>query len=65
MPHTGYRIPNQTELETLLLAIGNWTTINGVVGREFGAGGSKIFLPAVGSRSPTDGAPQLSGQCLY
>ena len=47
---SGWRMPNNTELQSLVDANNQWTTINGVNGRVVGSGNNTIFLPAVGVR---------------
>jgi len=47
----GYRIPTDTEMQSLIAVGSQWTTQNGVNGRIFGSGDNIIFLPAVGGRN--------------
>ncbi len=47
----GWRVPTGDELQTLVdedKVSSEWTTVNGVVGREYGSGANTIFLPAAG-----------------
>jgi len=46
----GWRVPTMSELESLINAGTEWTTLNGVNGRIFGTGDNIIFLPAAGAR---------------
>ena len=46
----GWRVPTIYELESLIGAGTEWTTLNGVNGRIFGTGDNTIFLPAAGAR---------------
>jgi len=46
----GWRVPAPIELWLLVDAGSVWTTVNGVVGRQFGSGRNTIFLPAPGFR---------------
>lgn len=46
-----WRLPTVEEFRKLLDAEGTLTTINGVVGRQFGSGDNTIFLPATGYSS--------------
>jgi uncharacterized protein (TIGR02145 family) len=48
---SGWRIPNEAEIQNLIASGSQWTTRNGVNGRIFGSGDNTIFLPAVGYRS--------------
>jgi len=52
---TGWRVPTKEELESLVNAGSQWTTIYGVKGRIFGSGVASLFLPAAGSRYSYDG----------
>ena len=53
---SGWRVPTHEEQQSLVNSgIGEWTTLNGVNGRFFGNGNQKVFFPAVGFRSDTDG----------
>jgi len=45
-----YRVPTQAELQSLVSAGSQWTTLNGVNGRIFGSVAT-IFLPAAGIRN--------------
>lgn len=55
----GWRVPTKDEFVTLGNSGSEWTTVNGVVGRQFGATPNTIFLPAAGWRFNVTGA--LSG----
>jgi len=46
-----WRVPTNTELESLANVNGEWTTINGVSGRVIGSKNDLLFLPATGMRS--------------
>jgi uncharacterized protein (TIGR02145 family) len=46
----GWRVPTQTELQSLANAGSEWTTVEGVFGRKFGAGAQTVFLSAAGFR---------------
>jgi len=59
----GWRLPTERELQSLVGAGSNWTTQNGVSGREFGNG--KLFLPAAGYRSYSDGTLSNQGNNGY
>ena len=52
---TGWRIPTKEELISLEQAGSVWTTVNGISGRNFGAGANQVFLPTVGARHAVDG----------
>ena len=45
---TGWRLPTEAELKSLVDAGNVWTTQNGKNGRKFGSGSIIIFLPAAG-----------------
>jgi len=49
----GWRVPTIVELVTLRDSGSEWTTVNGVAGRQFGTAPNTIFLPAVGRRFNT------------
>jgi uncharacterized protein (TIGR02145 family) len=51
----GYRVPTQSELQSLVNSGSTWTTQNGVNGRRFGTAPNTIFLPAAGRRLTSDG----------
>ena len=51
----GWRMPTQSELESLASSGIIWTTVNGVDGRRFGSDSNTIFLPAAGNRYENDG----------
>ena len=46
---SGWRVPTRDELESLLDAENEWTTLNDINGRKFGTAPNQIFLPAAGS----------------
>jgi uncharacterized protein (TIGR02145 family) len=50
---TGWRLPTQTEQQSLLAAGSEWDNLNG--GRVFGTAPNQIFLPAAGYRLRGDG----------
>ena len=52
----GWRVPTETELRSLNETGSTWRTSSGVSGRLFGTVPNQIFLPAVGSRSSSDGS---------
>ena len=52
----GWRVPTWDELQRLVAAGSEWTTLNGVAGRYFGSGANTVFLPVTGLRNRTDGA---------
>jgi len=47
----GWRVPTQTELQSLLDSGSEWDDLNGISGRYFGEGTTKLFLPAAGGRN--------------
>jgi uncharacterized protein (TIGR02145 family) len=51
----GWRVPTTDELVSLLTADNEWMLKDDVCGRIFGTGDNKMFLPAPGLRSHTDG----------
>ena len=53
---SGWRVPTVAELESLVNAGSEWTTLNGVNGRIIGSGEPTLFLPAAGNRSRLTGA---------
>ena len=52
----GYRVPTNTEIQSLVNSGSRWTTQNGVTGRVFGSGDNTIFLPAAGYRYFSSGS---------
>lgn len=58
---TGWRIPTQTEFESLNNVNNVWTTHNGISGRLFGTAPNQIFLPAAGFRYGGDGVHHHAG----
>jgi uncharacterized repeat protein (TIGR02543 family)/uncharacterized protein (TIGR02145 family) len=48
---TGWRVPTEQELQSLINAGSVWTRLNDVNGRLFGTAPNLIFLPAVGYRN--------------
>jgi uncharacterized protein (TIGR02145 family) len=55
----GWHVPTISELENLIQAGTEWTTLNNVKGRIFGTGDNTIFLPASGLRCyPSGGLPE-------
>jgi len=46
----GWRVPTVSELESLIDAGSQWTTLNDVIGRIFGSDDQTLFLPAAGHR---------------
>ena len=46
----GWRVPTRAELESLIDAGSQWTSVNGVNGSSFGSGANSLFLPAAGLR---------------
>jgi uncharacterized protein (TIGR02145 family) len=62
----GYRVPTLAEIRSLFDTANvtkEWTTVNGVTGREFTdkATGNSVFFPAVGYRDSGDGAFKYVG----
>jgi uncharacterized protein (TIGR02145 family) len=57
----GWRVPTRAELQSLIVAGSEWTTLNGVKGRVFGADDNTVFFPAVGSRFFSDGTLNEAG----
>ena len=47
---SGWRLPTNTEFESLISFDNKWTTLNGVNGRIFSSDTNSLFLPAVGHR---------------
>lgn len=47
----GWRLPSTKELEQLMYSSNEWGILNGQMGRYFGSGKNKIFLPATGMLS--------------
>jgi len=58
---TGYRVPTNAEIQSLVAAGNQWTTQSGVNGCVFGSGDNTIFLPAAGRRYGDDGALSDAG----
>ena len=58
---TGWRVPTQSEHQSLADAGSQWTTINGVNGRIFGVGNNTLFLPAAGYRYYSNGTVNHEG----
>lgn len=44
----GWRLPTNEEMQSLIDAGSEWTTVNGIYGRKYGSGENSIFLPAGG-----------------
>ena len=61
----GWRMPTQQELQKLVNAGSQWTTVNGVEGTLLGNGLNTIFLPAFGFRSRSDGMLGQAGSVGY
>ena len=61
----GYRVPTDTEIQSLIAAGSQWTTQNGVAGRVFGSGDNSLFLPAAGYRNSSDGSLYDAGSYGY
>ena len=54
---TGWRVPTYSELQSLLETVTmEWSNLNGVDGYFIGDGEPKLFLPAAGYRSGSDGS---------
>jgi len=51
----GWRVPTQAELQRLIDSENKWDKLNGIDGRYFGDGANKLFLPAAGARSSSEG----------
>ncbi len=47
---SGYRLPTESEFQSLINKAGAWKVLNGKNGYEFGSGTNIIFLPATGYR---------------
>ncbi len=62
---TGYRVPTDAEIQSLIASGSRWITQNGVTGRVFGSGDNLIFLPAAGSRNYSYGALFSAGTDGY
>lgn len=45
---TGWRLPTNEEVWSLVSSDSQWTNVNGVDGMQYGSGGNTIFLPAAG-----------------
>jgi len=52
----GWRVPTQDEYTSLVHSKSSWGELNGVVGRFFGSGEQKLFLPAAGRRNYNNGS---------
>ena len=52
---SGYRVPTDSELQSLVSAGSRWVILEGVNGRLFGSGDNVIFLPAAGCRHDSNG----------
>jgi len=52
---SGWRVPTISELESLIQAASEWTTLNNVHGWVFGTGNNTIFLPAAKGREGENG----------
>ncbi|MDR0332779.1 MAG: Ig-like domain-containing protein [Dysgonamonadaceae bacterium] len=57
----GWRVPTQSELQSLANAGSVWNTLNGAYGRLFGTAPNQIFLPAAGWRDNGFGMVDLVG----
>jgi uncharacterized protein (TIGR02145 family) len=58
----GWRTPTEQEFEVLADTNSEWTTLNGVNGRQFGSGDHTIFLPAAGYHDYSNGSNSLNFQ---
>jgi len=58
----GWRVPTQTELQSLIDSGSEWDDLNGISGRYFGDGTNKLFLPAAGNRGHNTGEVLYSGE---
>jgi uncharacterized protein (TIGR02145 family) len=47
----GWRVPSTAEFEQLISSNSEWSSLNGQIGRYFGGGENKVFLPATGMLS--------------
>ena len=61
----GWRVPTQTELQSLVGAGSIWVIYNGVTGRLFGNAPNYIFLPAIGNRNSVTGAITFNNNGNY
>jgi len=61
---SGWRVPTNAELQSLIDAGSQWTT-DGVIGRIFGSDENTLFLPAAGYRNFDDGALSYVGTYGY
>jgi len=52
---TGWRVPTLAEQQSLLNYSSFWGELNGVSGRFFGNGDQRVFFPAAGYRSNSEG----------
>ena len=51
----GWRVPTQTELQSLVNAGSTWAVMNGIEGCRFGSTPNTIFIPAAGFYNNSDG----------
>jgi len=58
----GWRVPTHAELQSLIDSGSEWDDLNGISGRYFGDGATKLFLPAAGVRSHSTGEVLSSGE---
>jgi uncharacterized protein (TIGR02145 family) len=61
----GWRVPTHTELAILMISGSEWDELNGVSGRFFDDGESKLFLPAAGARWNAKGEVSHTGSDGY
>jgi len=61
----GWRVPTHEEFVTLVNSGSQWTTVNGVNGRQFGTTPNTIFLPASGWRNSSGIRGGLNINGLY
>jgi len=61
----GWRVPTLSELESLHSSESVWDELNGVSGRYYGDGISKLFLPAAGARGNSKGEVSGTGTDGY
>jgi len=61
----GWRLPTQGELEILKNVQSEWGALNGVLGRYFGSGEQRLFLPAAGNRDGSSGSLYRTGSDGY
>jgi len=62
---TGWRVPTMVELSSLINAHSEWSILNGVNGRYFGAEDIRVFLPAAGFRDHEIGMLNSVGNAGY